>query len=50
MKLLDEIEADVPKGNSTQSMAAWLRMNRVRALTTDLLAWFCFIVESLKAL
>lgn len=50
LKLLAEIKADVPKGNSTYSMGVWLKMNWVRALTTDLPAWLCFIVGALKAL
>lgn len=50
IKLLAEIKNDVPKGNSTYSMGVWLRMNWVRALVTDLPAWFCFIVAALKAL
>ncbi|KAI3396961.1 hypothetical protein diail_11361 [Diaporthe ilicicola] len=44
------IENDVPKGNVTRSMAAWLRMNWIRALITDLPAWVCFIAAALKAL
>jgi hypothetical protein len=48
--LLADIKADRPKGNSTHSMDVWLRMNMIRALTTDLPAWVCFIVAVLKAL
>ncbi len=50
IKLLADIRNDVPKGNSTHSMAVWLKMNWIRALTTDLPAWTCFIVAALKAL
>ncbi|GAM83625.1 hypothetical protein ANO11243_016130 [Dothideomycetidae sp. 11243] len=48
--LLADIRNDVPKGNSTHSMAVWLKMNCIRAVTTDLPAWVCFIVAALKAL
>lgn len=48
--LLADIRNDVPKGNSSHSMAVWLKMNWIRALTTDLPAWGCFIVAALKAL
>lgn len=50
IKLLADIKADIPKGNSSYSMGVWLRMNWQRALTTDLPAWLCFIVAALKAL
>lgn len=50
LKLLAEIKGDVPKGNSTYSMGVWLTMNWIRALTTDLPAWVCFIVAALKTL
>jgi hypothetical protein len=50
LKLLAEIKNDIPKGNSTYSMGVWLKMNWVRALTTDLPAWLCFIVAALKTL
>ncbi|KAF1961824.1 hypothetical protein CC80DRAFT_401863 [Byssothecium circinans] len=50
VKLLADIQADIPKGNSTHSMGVWLRMNWLRALTTDLPAWICFIVAALKTL
>ncbi|TVY16903.1 hypothetical protein LARI1_G007193 [Lachnellula arida] len=50
LKLLAEIENDVPKGNSTYSMGVWLKMNWVRAVTTDLPALLCFIVAALKTL
>lgn len=49
-KLLADIKNDVPRGNNTYSMEVWLKMNLVRALTTDLPAWVCFIVAALKAL
>lgn len=49
-KLLAEIKADIPRGNSTYSMGVLLKMNWVRALTTDLPAWLCFIVAALKTL
>lgn len=48
--LLKDIREDVPRGNSTHSMGVWLKMNWVRALTTDLPAWVCFIVAALKTL
>jgi hypothetical protein len=48
--LLADIKADRPKGNSSHSMSVWLTMNWIRALTTDLPAWLCFIVAALKAL
>ena len=50
MKLLAEIKNDVPKGESTYSMGVWLKMNWIRALLTDLPAWFFFIVAALKVL
>jgi hypothetical protein len=50
LKLLSDIKGDVPKGNSTYSMGVWLKMNWVRALTTDLPAWVCFVVAALKTL
>jgi hypothetical protein len=50
LKLLKEIREDIPKGNSTYSMGVWLRMNWLRALTTDLPALLCFIVAALKTL
>ncbi|TVY89103.1 hypothetical protein LAWI1_G008380 [Lachnellula willkommii] len=50
LKLLAEIENDVPKGNSTYSMGIWLKMNWVRAVTTDLPALLCFVVAALKTL
>jgi hypothetical protein len=50
LKLLAEIKNDVPKGNSTYSMGVWLRMNWIRALTTDFPAWVCFVVAALKTL
>lgn len=48
--LIADIENDVPRGNVTRSMAGWLRMNWIRALTTDLPAWVCFVTAALKAL
>lgn len=45
-----DIENDVPRGNVRHSMAAWLKMNWIRGLTTDLPAWVCFIVAALEAL
>lgn len=50
LKLITDIEKDVPKGNVTYSMEGWLRMNWVRAVTTDLPAWLCFITAALKVL
>jgi len=50
LKLLREIKEDVPKGNATYSMGVWLRMNAIRAFTTDFPAWICFIVAALKTL
>jgi hypothetical protein len=50
LRLLREIKADIPKGNSTYTMGVWLRMNWIRALTTDLPAWLSFIVAALKSL
>ena len=50
LKLIADINNDVPKGNSTYSMGAWLRMNWIRAVTTDLPAWVCFITAALKVL
>nr|A0A8F4S8P5.1 RecName: Full=Epoxidase pydX; AltName: Full=Pyrrocidines biosynthesis cluster protein X; Flags: Precursor [Acremonium sp.]QXF14598.1 PydX [Acremonium sp.] len=44
------IERGVPRGNVTSSMESWLRMNRTRALVTDLPAWICFVTAALKAL
>ncbi|KAF2741949.1 hypothetical protein M011DRAFT_472607 [Sporormia fimetaria CBS 119925] len=50
LKLLADIRNDIPKGNSTHSMSVWLRMNWIRALTTDLPAFVCFVVAALKIL
>jgi hypothetical protein len=50
LKLLADIRNDVPRGNSTHTMEAWLKMHWVRSLTTDLPAWICFIVAALKVL
>jgi len=50
LKLLSDIKEDVPKGNSTYSMGVWLKMNWVRAVTTDMPAWVCFVVAALKTL
>ena len=50
LRRIAAIENGVPKGNVVSSMEAWLRMNWVRALTTDLPAWLCFIIAALKAL
>jgi hypothetical protein len=44
------IEKNVPKGNVVLSMEAWLRMNWVRGLITDLPAWVCFIAAALNEL
>lgn len=44
------IEEGAPRGNAVLSMEAWLRMNWVRAWTTDLPAWTCFITAALKTL
>jgi hypothetical protein len=50
LRRIAAIENDVPKGNVVLSMESWLRMNWLRALTTDLPAWLCFITAALKAL
>lgn len=50
LRRIAAIEDGFPKGNVVRSMEAWLRMNWVRALTTDLPAWLCFVVAALKAL
>ncbi|TPX14115.1 uncharacterized protein E0L32_000509 [Thyridium curvatum] len=50
LRRIAAIEKGVPKGNVAHSMEAWLKMNWVRALITDLPAWLCFIVAALKAL
>ncbi|KAF7949817.1 uncharacterized protein EAE97_003326 [Botrytis byssoidea] len=50
LKLLAEIKEDVPEGNSTFSMAAWLRMHVVRTCTTDFPALVFFVVGALKVL
>jgi hypothetical protein len=50
MKLLADIRNGIPRGNVTHSMAVWLKMNWLRALTTDLPAWICFIIAALKVL
>jgi hypothetical protein len=50
LRRIAAIENNVPKGNVVISMEAWLRMNWVRALITDLPAWLCFITAALKAL
>lgn len=39
--LIAAIENGVPKGNVVRSMEAWLKMNWVRGLITDLPAWLC---------
>ncbi|KAJ5656204.1 hypothetical protein N7507_008154 [Penicillium longicatenatum] len=50
LRRIAAIENNVPKGNVVVSMEAWLKMNWVRALITDLPAWLCFIAAALKAL
>lgn len=50
LRRIAAIENGVPKGNVVRSMESWLKMNWVRALTTDLPAWLCFITAALKAL
>ena len=50
LRLIADIENGVPRGNVTESMAGWLKMNWVRALTTDLPAWVCFVTAALKGL
>ncbi|KAF7958697.1 hypothetical protein EAE96_002231 [Botrytis aclada] len=50
LKLLAEIKGDIPKGNSTHSMRAWLRMHAIRTFTTDIPALVFFVVGALKAL
>ena len=50
LRLIADIEKGVPRENVTKSMARWLKMNWVRALTTDLPAWFCFVMAALKGL
>jgi hypothetical protein len=47
---ISAIEKDIPKGNVTNSMAAWLRMNWIRGWITDFPAWLCCIVAVVKAL
>jgi hypothetical protein len=49
LQRIADIENDVPKGKSTESMKKWLKMNWVRAIITDTPAWVCFIVAVLKA-
>ncbi|ORY13673.1 hypothetical protein BCR34DRAFT_599644 [Clohesyomyces aquaticus] len=44
------ISEDKSKGNSTQDLRAWLRVNAVRMLTVDLAAWGCLGVGVMKAL
>jgi hypothetical protein len=48
--LLADIKNDRPKGNSTHSMEVWLKMNMIRAFTTDLPAWLCFAIAVVKGL
>ena len=50
LRRIAAIENNVPKGKVVLSMEAWLRMNWVRGLITDLPAWICFIIAALKAL
>ena len=50
LRLIADIENGVARGDVAVSMAGWLRMNWVRALTTDLPAWLCFVTAALKAL
>jgi hypothetical protein len=50
LKLLADIKNNVPRGNSVHSMEVWLELNWIRALTTDLPAWVCFIVAALRVL
>ena len=50
LRLLDDIQEDRPKGNSTTSMEKWLKMHRMRTFTADIPAWVCFLVGFLKAL
>ena len=50
LRRIAAIEENVPKGNVVISMESWLRMNWIRAWTTDLPAWLCFVTAALKAL
>ena len=50
LRLLDDIQEDRPKGNSTASMEKWLRMHRMRTFTADVPAWICFLVGFLNTL
>ncbi|KAF7928649.1 uncharacterized protein EAE98_005705 [Botrytis deweyae] len=49
-KLLADIKGNVPRGNSTRSMGAWLRMHTIRTFMTDVPALVFFVVGALKAL
>jgi hypothetical protein len=50
LRRIAAIEKGVPKGDVVVSMEAWLRMNWIRGLTTDLPAWICFVFAALEAL
>jgi len=50
LRLIADVEDGVPRGNVTESLAGWLKMNWVRALTTDLPAWLCFVTAALKGM
>ncbi|CAI6230545.1 unnamed protein product [Periconia digitata] len=41
--LLEDIKKGVPEGDVMGSLGTWLRINWVRAWTTDFLAWGCFV-------
>ncbi|KAL2203727.1 hypothetical protein CC79DRAFT_1371759 [Sarocladium strictum] len=48
---IEAIEKAVPRGNGVVlAMEAWLRMNWVRGLITDLPAWLCFVAAALDVL
>ncbi|SPQ23361.1 87f177c6-26d8-4f13-b6d9-7585c337b54a [Thermothielavioides terrestris] len=50
LRRIAAIEKGIPKGNVVRSMEAWLKMNWVRALITDLPAWLCFIAAAVKGM
>ncbi|MCJ1453598.1 hypothetical protein MMC28_003945 [Mycoblastus sanguinarius] len=49
IRLLDAIETDQSKGNSTTDMREWLGMNLVRSLAVDLPAWLSFLMAAMES-
>ena len=50
LRLLDAIENDKSKGNSTQDMKSWLDNNTLRSFSVDLPGWISFICAAMISL